>query len=125
MLWASSRGKTASSGGAGAVASDDDGNLLLRQAAFAGFAAPLSRRSGKVFGLALERFQDECLVSRDDAGQRARLVEVESGKKAMTAAKRGGGIDPTTLGRLRNGLAADQGSRLCLGVQNFARRDTA
>src|SRR5208283_587711 len=40
------------------------------------------------------------------------LVEVESGKEAMTPAKRGGGRDMTTLGRLRNGLAADQGSRL-------------
>src|SRR5271170_6349318 len=50
-----------------AVTGDDDRDLFRRQAAFAGFASPLARRSGKVFALALERFQNECLVRFDDA----------------------------------------------------------
>ncbi len=70
---------------------------IRRQAAFAGFASPLARRSGKVFALALERFQNECLVRFDDARQRGRFVQVESGKKSVTRAKRGRTIYRTTL----------------------------
>ena len=70
---------------------------IRRQAAFAGFASPLARRSGKVFALALERFQNECLVRFDDARQRGRFVQVESGKKSVTPAKRGRTIYRTTL----------------------------
>src|SRR5271168_1030063 len=42
-------------GRARAVTGDEDWDLFRRQAAFAGFASPLARRSGKVFALALEQ----------------------------------------------------------------------
>ena len=51
--------------GAGSVARDDDGDLFLRQAAFVGLASSFARGSRETFMLALERFQNECLVRLD------------------------------------------------------------
>ena len=53
--------------GAGAVARNDDGDLFFRQAALDGFASPFARGSRETFMLALERFQNECLVRLDYA----------------------------------------------------------
>jgi hypothetical protein len=120
MLTASSRGKTASRV-ARAVTGDDDRDLFRRQAALAGFASPLARRSGKVFALALERFQNECLVRFDDARQRGRFVLVESGKKSVTPAKRSRTIYSTTLSRRYDGFSAPA----ILKVRNFGIRESA
>jgi DNA replication protein DnaC len=51
--------------GAGSVARDDDGDLFLRQAAFVGLASSFARGSREIFMLALEGFQNECLVRLD------------------------------------------------------------
>ena len=53
--------------GARAVARDDDGDLFFRQTALDGLASPFARGSGETFMLALERFQNECLVRLDYA----------------------------------------------------------
>ena len=95
-------------GGAGAVAGDDDRDLLRRQAPLAGLAAPLARCPRKVAALALEGFQDERLVRLNDPGQALRLVEIESAREPMPPPERGGVGDLAALRGFGDRLAMDQ-----------------
>ena len=71
-------------GRAGAIAGDDDWDLLRRQTPLGGFAAPLARCSRQIAAFALEGFEDEGLVGLNDPGQAQRLVEIERGQEPMS-----------------------------------------
>src|SRR5271165_4071631 len=119
MLAASSRGRTASMvapvrsrATAGAVAGDDDWDLLRRQTPLGGLAAPLARCSRQIAAFALEGFEDEGLVRLDDPGQARRLVEIERGQEPMSPPERGGVGHLAAFRGLRDRLAGDQRLRL-------------
>src|SRR5271166_817029 len=95
-------------GRAGAVAGDDDWDLLRRQTPLGGLAAPLARCSRQIAAFALEGFEDEGLVRLDDPGQARRLVEIERGQEPMSPPERGGVGHLAAFRGLRDRLAGDQ-----------------
>src|SRR5271157_5446928 len=99
-------------GRAGAVAGDDDWDLLRRQTPLGGLAAPLARCSRQIAAFALEGFEDEGLVRLDDPGQAPRLVEIERGQEPMSPPERGGVGHLAAFRGLRHRLAGDQRLRL-------------
>ncbi len=99
-------------GRAGAVAGDDDWDLLRRQTPLGGLAAPLARGSRQIPAFALEGFEDEGLVRLDDPGQAQRLVEIERGQEPMSPPERGGVGHLAAFRGLRDRLAGDQRPRL-------------
>src|SRR5271167_5132363 len=86
-------------GRAGAVAGDDDWDLLRRQPPLGSLAAPLARCSRQIAAFALEGFEDEGLVRLDDPGQARRLVEIERGQEPMSPPERGGVWPPCSVPR--------------------------
>ena len=99
-------------GRAGAIAGDDDWDLLRRQTPLGGFAGPLARCSRQIAAFALEGFEDEGLVRLDDPGQAQRLVEIERGQEPMSPPERGGVGHLAAFRGLRDRLAGDQRLRL-------------
>ena len=99
-------------GRAGAIAGDDNWDLLRRQTPLGGFAAPLARCSRQIAAFALEGFEDEGLVRLDDPGQAQRLVEIERGQEPMSPPERGGVGHLAAFRGLRDRLAGDQRLRL-------------
>ena len=89
------------------MAGDHHRYLLRQQAPPAGLAAPLARCPGKAASLALEGFQNECLVRLDDPGQVLGLVEIESGQEPVSPPERGGIGDLAALRGLGNRLPID------------------
>ena len=64
-------------------------NLLVRQAAFGGLAAPLAGCSGKPALLAFKRFEEDRFVGFGDARQQRRPLRIGQVEKAVTPAERG------------------------------------
>ena len=99
-------------GGAAAVASHHDPNLLVREAALGGLAAAATGGPGQTAPATLEGLEDKGLIGFDDPRKALGLVVIERGEKSMSPPEGGARVDLASLGRLGEALPLDEGSPL-------------